>query len=129
MWSGSGVVAADRANVNAGTDSRVYRRSSVTPCGLRQAHTLFKRARESERLWIALEQLAYERGIQKRRVMALFDAAMNMRIRRTTYRAIFEEMGEEMSEQTASRDLRQLVEAELLIPRGEKRGRLYIGGP
>jgi len=38
--------------------------------------------------------------------MALFDAAMGMRVRRVTYRASFAEMEVEMSEQTATRDLR-----------------------
>jgi len=108
-------------------DARPWVRFILT-AHLRQAHTLLQRVRESERLWLELERLTAERGIQDRSIMALFDAAMGMRIRRATYRAIFEEIGEEMSEQTASRDLRQLVEAGFLIPRGEKRGRFYVGG-
>jgi len=61
--------------------------------------------------------------------MALFDAAMGMRVRRVTYRASFTEMEEEMSEQTATRDLRQLVDAGFLIARCEKRGRFYVAIP
>ena len=45
-------------------------------------------------------------------------------------RATLEETSEEpISEPTASRDLQRLVEAGLLTPRGEKRGRYYVGAP
>ncbi len=60
----------------------------------------------------------------------LFDAAMGFRVRNATYRATLEETGDEqISEPTASRDLQRLVEAGLLTPRGEKRGRYYVGAP
>lgn len=60
----------------------------------------------------------------------LFDAAVGFRIRNATYRATLEETDEEpISEPTASRDLQCLVEAGLLTPTGEKRGRYYIGAP
>jgi DNA-binding transcriptional ArsR family regulator len=43
-----------------------------------------------------------------------------------TYRAGLEESGEDpITEQTASRDLQRLVEAGLLVPSGERRGRFY----
>lgn len=96
---------------------------------LRQARTLLLRVRESEQMWMALERMVVTKGLQERTMIALFDAAMGMRVRRATYRANFEEMEEDMSEQTASRDLRQLVEAGLLLPEGEKRGRYYVASP
>lgn len=95
---------------------------------LRQARTLLTRVRESEQLWVRLDEIVAESGLPERGVMALFDAAMGMRVRRATYRANFEEMEEDVSDQTASRDLRQLADAGLLVPQGEKRGRHYTAG-
>jgi Fic family protein len=94
---------------------------------LRQARTLLMRVRESEELWEKLERVVASRGVPDRTVAVLWDAAMGYRVRNATYRAIFEESAEDpISEAVASRDLKQLVEAGLLIPRGEKRGRLYL---
>lgn len=96
---------------------------------LRQARTLLQRVHESEQLWDRLDRLMSKHQLPERSIMAIFDAAMGMRVRRATYRAIFEQMEEDMSEQTASRDLRQLVDAGLLIAKGEKRGRCYVASP
>ena len=97
---------------------------------LRQARTTLNRIRESERLWIDLEALARRHGFPDRVLPLLFDAATGFRIRNATYRAALVETGEEpISEPTASRDLQRLVEAGLLTPRGEKRGRYYVGAP
>lgn len=109
-------------------DSRPWVRF-ILKAHLRQARTLRQRVRDTEQLWERLERLVKAHGLQERTVMALSDAALGMRVRRATYRAMFEQQDEEMSEQTASRDLRQLVDAGLLIPEGEKRGRFYVAGP
>lgn len=94
---------------------------------LRQATTLLRRVKESEQLWDKLERLTHQRGLPERTVPVLWDAAMGYRVRNATYRAIFEESAEDpISEAVASRDLRQLVDADLLVPNGEKRGRFYI---
>lgn len=95
---------------------------------LRQARTMLVRVRESERLWLELDQLVQRAGVPERTVMALFDAALGLRVRNATYRANFEILEEEVSDQTASRDLRQLVEAHLLLPHREKRARYYTAG-
>lgn len=89
---------------------------------LRQARTMLRRIKESERLWDELERLVASRSLPERTIPVLFDAAIKLRVRNSTYRAICEG---EVSENTASRDLRQLVDAGLLIPFGEKRGRYY----
>jgi len=54
----------------------------------------------------------------------LYEAALGYRVRRATYvkRA-------EVEERTASRDLKQLVELELLQPVGATKGRYYVPGP
>jgi Fic family protein len=92
---------------------------------LRQARTLQLRGRESERLWIEIELLAHAGSLPDRTIAAVFDAAMGLRVRNATYRAVVEQSDEEITEQTASRDLRQLVDAGLLVAHGEKRGRYY----
>ena len=93
----------------------------------RQARTLLRRFQESEELWDRLTELARRGGAPDRSVGALFDAAMGFRLRNATYRAVIEASeGENISEQTASRDLKTLVNAGLLVAVGEKRGRFYI---
>lgn len=94
---------------------------------LRQARTLLLRVRESEQLWDRLERMVASKGLPDRTVALLWDSAMGYRVRNATYRAIFEATEEDkISEAIASRDLRQLVETGLLIPKGEKRGRFYL---
>jgi hypothetical protein len=61
--------------------------------------------------------------------MALFDAMIGLRVRNATYRAYFEDSPEEITEATASRDLQKLVQADLLAPMGERRGRHYVARP
>jgi Fic family protein len=94
---------------------------------LRQARTLLRRVKETEQLWDRLERSVKRLGLPERTVPVLWDAAMGYRVRNATYRAMFNESPDEaISEAVASRDLRQLVELGLLVPRGEKRGRFYL---
>ena len=118
-----------RGSWQPGNDARPWVQFIIT-AHLRQARTTLTRIKESERLWIQLEALARRSGFPDRVLPLLFDAAVGFRIRNATYRATLEETGEEpISEPTASRDLQRLVEAGLLAPRGEKRGRYYVGAP
>ena len=53
-----------------------------------------------------------------------------MRLTHSTYKTIMEvTAGETISGQTASRDLRALVDARLLKPLGQTRGRHYVAEP
>jgi len=52
--------------------------------------------------------------------MALSDAAFGLRVKNSTYRS-----AAEITENVASRDLKELVDAGFLISTGEKRGRYY----
>ena len=88
----------------------------------RQAKTLLLRVREIEELWGVLEEEASQRGLPIRVVSALYDAAVGLRVRNSTYRTAHETS---LSDQVASRDLKALVDAGLLEPTGEKRGRHY----
>lgn len=102
-------------------DARPWVRFTLT-AHLRQARTLLRRVKESERLWDDLERIAKKHNLPERAVPGLFDAVVGFRVRNSTYRAI---SGDDMTESTATRDLRQMVDAGLLEPNGEKRGRFY----
>lgn len=95
---------------------------------LRQAMTMLRRVRESERTWIELERIVGSYSLPSRTVSLLFDASLRLRVRNSTYRAALKDMDEEITEQTATRDLKQLVDLGLLDAQGEKRGRYYIAG-
>jgi DNA-binding transcriptional ArsR family regulator len=57
------------------------------------------------------------------------DAAYGLRLRRRSYRSSVEAVtGEEISDLTASRDLKALVDAGMLTAVGERRGRYYVAG-
>lgn len=86
-----------------------------------QARTLLRRIKESERLWEILAEETNRRRLPERTVSALFEAARGFRVRNATYRPL-----SDVSEQTATRDLKHLVEAGLLVPKGERRGRHYV---
>jgi len=97
---------------------------------LRQALTLQRRVRSSEQVWVELEKLTRTVRVPERTIPALFDAVFGYRVRRSTYRAALEDAGEAVSEQTATRDFKALVDAGLLQPHGDKRGRVYTAyGP
>jgi len=106
------------------SDARPWVRFILT-AHLRQARTTLRRIKESERLWEYLEKLTEQHGVPQRTLPILYDAAMKFRVRNSTYRAILEETDEGITEQAASRDLKQLTDAGLLIAHGEKRGRFY----
>lgn len=93
---------------------------------VRQARTMLRRIKESERLWIELERLVTQHRLPERTMAALFDAASGLRIRNGTYRATLADTEDELSDQTAARDLRELVSAGLLTTRGKARGRFYV---
>jgi Fic family protein len=95
-----------------------------------QATTLLRRRQETENLWLACFALVERRGLSERCTAALMDAAYGLRLRRKSYRSsVVASFGEEISEITASRDLKALVEADLLHPRGERRSRFYLATP
>ena len=106
-------------------DARPWVRFMLT-AHLRQAQTLKRRVGENDLLWGQLEKLAASKGLPDRTVVALYDASVGLRVRSATYRASLNGTStEEITEVTASRDLRQLSEDGLLEAVGEKRGRHY----
>jgi Fic family protein len=112
-----------------GNDARPWIRFILT-AHLRQAGTMLRRVRETERLWVSVDDVRRSTALPERVMSVLFDAASGLRVRNATYRANLKDAGEAaISEQTASRDLQRLVEAGLLRPVGEKRARSYAGSP
>jgi hypothetical protein len=95
---------------------------------LRRARTVLRRIRESEAVWTRLEKLTRDKNLPERPIEALYDAMYSMRDRNSVYRASTNLMEDGISEQMASRDLKMLANAGLLVPYGERRGRYYTAG-
>jgi hypothetical protein len=89
-----------------------------------QAQTLQHRIDQAIAMWTAIDTLSADHGLPDRTGLALYEAALGYRVRRATYlkRA-------EVEERTGSRDLKHLVELELLRPVGATKGRYYVPGP
>ena len=100
-------------------DARKWIRFSLT-AHHRQATSLLRRSKETARVWDQLEVEVKRRGLPERMILALYDAAVGYRVKNATYRA-----AAEVSENVASRDLKDLTVQGLLVPSGEKRGRYY----
>ena len=113
------------AEVGAGSwhperDTRPWIRFTLT-AHYRQAQTLLRRVEDSEMRWSELEDITAALGLPDRAIGPLFNASLGLRLRNQGYRT-----EAAVSEQVASRDLRQLVGAGLLEAHGERRGRFYL---
>jgi len=107
-------------------DTRTWIRFMLT-AHLRQARTQRQRIRDYERLWLELVRLLG--GDEDARTLpALLDAAVGLRITRSGYARRSAENGEPVSDQSAGRDLKRLVDAGWLVTRGERRWRYYLAG-
>jgi Fic family protein len=95
-----------------------------------QAISVVRRIRESERIWLGLEELRRDHRLGERTLAVLFDAAIGLRVRNTAYRTILRnQWQEEISPQVATLDLRAMVQAGLLEQHGSKRGAYYTAAP
>lgn len=94
-----------------------------------QARTVIRRRSEIEALWLACLDVADRRDLPERAAAALMEAAYGVRIRRQNYRSTIESVtGDAVSDLTASRDLKAIVESGLFEAIGETRGRYYLAG-
>lgn len=94
-----------------------------------QAITTMRRRKEIESLWNQSVTIAEGHRLPERCAAGLMDAAIGARIRRKAYRSSVDSaMGEEISDLTASRDLKSMVDVGLLDAVGERRGRYYLAG-
>ena len=89
----------------------------------RQIQTLLRRTRRVERVWEELLLLAAANDLPERTCFAMLEASTGFKVRNSSYRVTAD-----VSNNLASRDLKALVDAELLVPEGEKRGREYSAG-
>jgi Fic family protein len=91
-----------------------------------QATNVLQRIRESEQIWVAIDELRVTHGLPERVVSSLFDAATGLRIRNSSHRKSVKltEL-EEISKQVATNDLGAMVRAGLITQRGSKRGTYY----
>ena len=87
---------------------------------LRQAAATVGWQREMSLVWNEIEVAAARAGLPGRAIAPLVEAAFGFRVRNPGYRA-----QARVSQLVASRDLKLLVEAGLLEPLGERRGRSY----
>jgi Fic family protein len=110
-------------------DARPWLRFCLT-AHYHQARTQLRRIEETERLYTACAEVAEQHRLPERVTGALVEAAYGLRLTHTTYKTIVDvTAGEMVSGLTASRDLRAMVDAKLLQPVGQTRGRYYIGEP
>lgn len=86
----------------------------------RQTVTVLRRAREAQRYWMVAERKVERARLPERCVAPVAHSVSGFAIRNATYRTM-----EEVNEATASKDLKALVDAGILQPHGEKRGRYY----
>ncbi len=89
-----------------------------------QAQTLLRRVQETASLWGTLETELEKLRIPARAITALMDAATGRKVRNPVYRK-----DSAVSAQVAKRDLKTLVDHGFLVPKGEKRGRVYVASP
>ena len=89
-----------------------------------QAQTLLRRTRELERVYAELLNLVESRGLPERTAMALLQAAFGSKVRNSSYR-----VSADVSNNLASRDLKVLVDTNLMVAKGERRGRYYEASP
>lgn len=88
-----------------------------------QAQTVRRRVQEIQEIWRELLVLGEPLDLPERSYDALVDAALGYRVQRPSYA---EQAG--IEDRTASRDLKSLVDAGLLDPFGQTRGRYYVAG-
>jgi Fic family protein len=90
-----------------------------------QASSVLRRVNESEAIWTRLEAICDEKRLQPRMLSALFDATVGMKVRNSSYRTAVKMWDEEITNQSATDDLRAMVRAGLLERFGARRGTYY----
>ncbi|TCO58672.1 Fic family protein [Actinocrispum wychmicini] len=107
-----------------GRDTRPWIRFCLT-AHYRQALRIVYRAEHVSRLWVCAEEEISRAGLPDRCVQPLVYCMSGRQLRNSTYR----QLTEGVSQNVAGRDLVDLVRADLLDARGEKRGRYYAPSP
>ncbi len=89
-----------------------------------QAYRILWLNDQFDRVWYEAERIGKEKSLPDRTLQLVADAIFGLKIKNATYRAF---VG--ISENLASRDLKLLVDKGILVPAGEKRGRVYEPSP
>lgn len=119
--------AVGQGHWNPQHDARPWLRFCLT-AHYHQARTQLRRIEETERLYAACAEIAEKHGLPDRTTGVLVEAAYGFRLTHSTYKMLVElTAAETVSTLTTSRDLRALVDAKLLQPIGQTRGRYYVG--
>ncbi len=87
-----------------------------------QALTIIRRHEEYDALYERIERVVSDNNLHERVTIPLFDCALGLRMTNSRY-----QREADVSVHVATRDLKQLVEAGFIDPKGEKRGRHYYG--
>ena len=114
------LAATGQGRWNPGRDTTAW----ITFClkgHYQQAATLIRRNEMYEGLYNRIEAMAQTLKLPERVNVSLFNAALGLRVTNPRYRT-----DADVSEYAATRDLKRLVEAGLLEPKGERRGRTYM---
>ena len=112
---------------NPHNDARPWLRYCLT-AHYHQARTQLRRIQETQQLYVACAAIVAKHGLPERAIGALVEGAYGFRVTHAAYKHIVDyTAGEEISSLTASRDLRAMVDAKLLKPVGQTRGRYYLG--
>jgi Fic family protein len=88
-----------------------------------QATRVLRREAEAGKVFEEIEKLIQGEAFRERAVTSLVNAAFGYKLRNSSYRAA---EGEDVSQLTASRDLKALSSLGLLEPAGQGRGRVYV---
>jgi Fic family protein len=91
---------------------------------LSQVRALDLKERIEGRIWVAVENVALDRGLPERVANALWDAFFGRPVVAGYYREIAD-----VSAPTATNDLTAATAARLLRAEGQRRGRRYLAGP
>ncbi len=85
-----------------------------------QAEYLLQRDVMLEKIWTGITSIVESEKLMERTAWALADASIGIKVRNSSYRK-----QTNITNESASKDLRMLVEHGLLVPKGERKGRYY----
>jgi len=89
-----------------------------------QAYRILWLNDQFDRVWKEVERIGKGKNLPERTLQAVADAIFGLKIKNSSYRTFAG-----ISENLASRDLKLLVDKGILVPSGEKRGRVYEASP
>jgi Fic family protein len=94
-----------------------------------QASSVLRRVKESEWMWVRIDELRERHRLPERTMAALYDATVGLSVRNASYRATLRTSWDrEISNQLATGDLRAMARTGLLEQHGAKRGAYYRAG-